>query len=76
MDDDLRCPVCGARARSLARTGDAEGFNCPKHGSFKVAGTVLAFRNNYSAADFQRALTRVKAQAKAGELPTITTYDF
>jgi hypothetical protein len=41
-----------------------------------VADTVLALRNNYSAPDFQRALATVKGQAKAGELPTITTYDF
>jgi hypothetical protein len=75
-DDDLRCPICGSPVRPLPRTGDAEGFDCPKHGGFKVADTVLAVRNSYSASDFQRALARVKAQARAGELPTITTYDF
>jgi hypothetical protein len=36
------CPICGAEAETLDRTGDAEGFDCPRHGKFKVASSVLA----------------------------------
>lgn len=46
------CPICGARTEEFDRTGVAEGFDCPRHGKFKVSGSVLgsdAYLNSKSA---------------------------
>ena len=53
--------------------GDAAGFDCPKHGKFKVSDTV--FSRNLRG-DWAAALARAKAHVAEGELPTIRTYDF
>jgi hypothetical protein len=39
------CPICGAEAAALDKTGDADGFDCHEHGKFKVAGSVFASKN-------------------------------
>jgi predicted RNA-binding Zn-ribbon protein involved in translation (DUF1610 family) len=36
------CPICKSPAQELQRTGDATGFDCPNHGKFKVADTIVA----------------------------------
>ena len=35
---NVLCPACNATAKPLDKTGDAEGLDCPEHGSFKVVG--------------------------------------
>ncbi len=69
----LPCPICGFEAQPLPKTGDSEGFDCPKHGKFKVAGSVLAVDTKRN---WQEALARAKQRAKPCELPLIMTYDF
>jgi hypothetical protein len=60
--------------------GDAEGFDCPKHGKFKVAGTVfvLASAGPQTAGreKWEAAFKKAKEKAKPGSWPLITTYDF
>ena len=73
MDDTVQCPICDTECSPLPRDGDAAGFDCPKHGRFKVSDTV--FSRNLRG-DWEAALERAKANAATGELPTIRTYDF
>lgn len=72
------CPICGASASELPKTGDAEGFDCPTHGRFKVSDSILHSEPSKSASrgQWEDALKRAKDQAKPGELPVLTTYDF
>jgi len=70
------CPICGADARPLPRTGDAEGFDCPMHNQFRVAGTVLATRPDTTRQEWEKAFDRAKARAKPGEYPLIMDSDF
>jgi hypothetical protein len=37
-----RCPICEREAKHIPPTGDADIFDCPSHGVFKVAGTLTA----------------------------------
>lgn len=67
------CPICGSAAEPLPRTGDSEGLDCPKHGKFKVAGTVFAIDTN---GRWESAFAKAKARANVDELPLIMTYDF
>ena len=73
MDDTVQCPICDTECSPLPRVGDAAGFDCPRHGRFKVSDTV--FSRNLRG-DWEAALERAKAHAAIGELPTIRTYDF
>lgn len=72
------CPICGSSTEELPRTGDAEGYDCPQHGQFKVSDTALRSEPTKSAgrSEWEDALKKAKDRTKAGELPTITTYDF
>jgi hypothetical protein len=38
----LVCPICKSPAQELPHTGHATGFECPAHGKFKVADTIVA----------------------------------
>jgi hypothetical protein len=69
----ITCPICGAEAERLPKTGDSEGFDCPRHGKFKVADTVFAIETN---GRWEGALAKAKARAEVDELPLIMTYDF
>jgi hypothetical protein len=62
----------------LDKTGDADGFDCPRHDKIKVAGSVFsdAKAKNASPEEWEAALRRAKQRAGAGVWPTITTYDF
>lgn len=57
--------------------GDPDGFDCPRHGKFKVAGTIwsLARTESLTEAEWESALAKAKARTKPGELPSITSYD-
>ena len=70
------CPICGSDAGTLPRTGDAEGFDCPKHGKFKVAGTPLVTEEDASRGQWESALARAKSRTKADEWPLIKSDDF
>ena len=70
------CPICGSEAGELDRTGDAEGYDCARHGKFKVAGSVSATMQEATRQQWETALVKAKARTKSGEWPTITTLDF
>ena len=71
------CPICKKEATALPRTGDADGYDCPTNGQFKVAGTVMALPEyqEASTADWERALQKARSRMKRGELPTIQAND-
>lgn len=69
----ILCPICGSKADPLPKTGDSEGFDCSRHGKFKVADSVFAIE---VSGRWESAFAKAKARAKADELPLIMTYDF
>ncbi len=69
------CPICGSKAEALDRTGDADGFDCLRHGKFKVAGTVLTTKNA-TRQEWEAALEKARAKSEPGVWPCITTGDF
>jgi hypothetical protein len=70
------CPICGAEAGELDRTGDAQGYDCARHGKFKVAGSVSSTEQVGNRAAWERALEKAKERAGADRWPTIVTTDF
>jgi hypothetical protein len=79
-DATVICPICKSTAKTLDKTGDADGFDCPRHDKFKVADSVFqsAPSKDASREQWEAALTKAKAKARAkpGEWPRIGTYDF
>jgi hypothetical protein len=75
---DAICPICKSKVKRLDKTGDAEGFDCPKHKPFKVAGSVFSVKSTSqrSPGEWEKALSRAKQRAKPGEWPLIQSYDF
>lgn len=72
------CPICGSKAGELPKTGDAEGYDCPRHGRFKVSESVLRSepRPGIGQSHWENALKTAKDRVASGETPLITTYDF
>ena len=72
------CPICGADTADLDRTSVAEGFDCPQHGKFKVAGTVLGSDAYLNAPrpQWEAALEKVRRRTIPDAVPCITTSDF
>jgi hypothetical protein len=75
--DDTICPICKSKAKLLDRTGDATGFDCERHGKFKIADTILAIPSKMetSREHWEVALTRAKERTKPGEWPVIKSDD-
>lgn len=74
-----QCPICSSEAAALDRTGDADGFDCPGHGRFKVSSTVFVdLRTKHATLEqWESALAKAKQKAAGmNESPVITTYDF
>jgi hypothetical protein len=71
------CPICKSDAQPLPKTWDHEGFDCLKHGKFKVSGSVLAVDPGKPASreQWEAALKKARARAKSGEWPLIDVYD-
>jgi hypothetical protein len=73
------CPICKSKAAALDKVGDSDGFDCPEHDKFKVAGSVFkdaATGENATREQWEAALKKAKAKTKPGEWPLITRYDF
>jgi hypothetical protein len=72
------CPICKSSAQELPRTGDATGFQCPTHGAFKVADSVLAEAKDYTRDQWEAALDKAEQRAEPDEdeLPLIIVDDF
>ena len=79
MPRPLLCPICKSPAqKELDRTGDATGFRCETHDTFKVANTVFAEQRtkNYSREQWEAALRKAKQRTEPEEWPLIITDDF
>jgi hypothetical protein len=70
------CPICGADAGELDRTGDADGFDCPHHGKFKVSRTAMVTQMDAAREKWESALRRGKSRTKPGEWPLVISGDF
>jgi hypothetical protein len=74
------CPICKSEAKELDRIGDASGFDCPKDGKFKVAGTVFVLASAgpepIGREQWEAAFEKAKGKTMPGAWPLITTYDF
>jgi hypothetical protein len=70
------CPICGATAKPLPKTGDADGFECPMHSRFRVAETIFGTRPNATRQEWEKAFDRAKARAKPDECLLIMDGDF
>jgi hypothetical protein len=70
------CPICKSEATALNRTGDAEGFDCPQHRKFKVAGSVFATRSDATPEQWETALNRARARQPNEWAPVIQDGDF
>jgi hypothetical protein len=76
MDDVTYCPICGYEAKVLDPTGYSSGFDCSRHGRFKVSGSLMSSTNHFTQVQWAAALEKAKTEAKPGELPIITSYCF
>lgn len=76
MLDLDHCPICKTEAQRLDKIGDADGFDCPRHGKIKVSGTVMATKMDATAEEWEAALKRAKERADSDEWPIIDGYDF
>jgi hypothetical protein len=76
--DEVTCPICKARAKPLDKIGDADGFECPNNGRFRVSGSVLedSALREASRQRWEDALRRARARQPGEWAPTIMTYDF
>jgi len=72
------CPICKSEVKPLDLTGDTVGFDCPKHGCFRVSGTVFADARTKNAEpqQWEAALKRAQARGKLDEWPMVVTHDF
>jgi hypothetical protein len=70
------CPICGSNASDLDITGDAESYDCPRHGKFKVSGTAQSWREIASHEQWEGALARAKARVTTDRWPMIITSYF
>jgi hypothetical protein len=72
-----QCPICGREANQIPSTGDADVFDCPSHGVFKVAGTLMALPKLKEASipDWERALSAARGRTVPGEWPLILADD-
>ena len=71
----VTCPICKSEAKLLDKTGDATGYDCPEHGRFRVASSVLATKQDARREKWE-ALKRAKERQPNEWAPLITTYDF
>jgi hypothetical protein len=72
-----QCPICGREAIQIPPVGDADVFECPSHGVFKVAGTLAALPKFKEASipDWERALSAARARTVPGDWPLILADD-
>jgi hypothetical protein len=70
------CPICKSTAKPLDRTDDADGFDCPQQGKFKVSGTAVVTKKDFDSGQWEAALNRAKARTAPGEWPLIKDGDF
>jgi hypothetical protein len=71
------CPICRSKTKPLDRVGDATGYDCNKHGKFKVAGTIFALDDKMNAGTerWEAALARARARHPDEWAPVIMPDD-
>jgi predicted RNA-binding Zn-ribbon protein involved in translation (DUF1610 family) len=69
----LVCPICKSPAQELPHTEHATGFECPTHGKFKVADSIVA--EECTRQRWEAALRKAKLRAKPWEVPTVMSED-
>jgi hypothetical protein len=57
------CPICSSDVKPLDRTGDFDGFDCPKDGPFKVAGSAMSTKGEATRQQWESALASAKARS-------------
>ena len=73
------CPICKREAAALSdRAEEVDGINCPRHGKFKISGTVFAIDREKRATpeQWEAALEKAKARQPRAAAPLILSYDF
>ena len=71
------CPICGASAQELPRTGDSNVIHCPTHDEFEVSDTAMMLRQGVASREhWERSLERAKLRAESGKRPRIVNNDF
>jgi hypothetical protein len=73
------CPICRREAAVVPDNGgDADQFDCVRHGKFKVAASVLAIDRNKrnSPEQWEAALEKAKVRRPSASAPLIVSYDF
>jgi hypothetical protein len=73
------CPICKQETAAFAdKAGRADGFDCPRHGKFKVSATVFSINRDKraSAEQWHAALEKARARQPSGVVPLILSYDF
>lgn len=70
------CPICKSTVKPLDKVGDTDGFDCSRHGKFKVSGTVAGTKADAASEQWETALKNAKAHTAAGEWPVIKESDF
>ena len=75
-DATVICPICKSSAKPLDRVGDAEGYDCLRHGKFKVAGTALVTKKDANSEQWEAALKRAKAGTAPDKWSCIKDGDF
>jgi hypothetical protein len=69
MTAAVRCPICNAEAAEIDRgLFDGVGFDCRFHGRFRVSGTVLAQRKEWTR---RREHALMLAKARASDAPPL-----
>jgi hypothetical protein len=69
-----QCPICKSAAEEIdQRLFDGVGFDCRRHGRFRVTGTVIKLMesNEWTRRAWENALMVAKRAAKLGDLPLI-----
>ena len=69
-----QCPICKSAAEEIDRGFfDGVGFDCRRHGRFRVTGTVIKLMesNEWTRRAWENALMVAKRAAKLGDLPLI-----
>jgi hypothetical protein len=74
-----QCPICRSAEEEIDRgLFDGVGFDCKRHGRFRVSGTVINLMksNEWPRRDWERALMLAQGEAVGDALPLITSDHF
>ena len=70
------CPICKSSVKPLHKTNDTDGFDCPRHGKFRVSRTTVSTKSGAPPEQWEAAFKTAKAHTAANESPVIQDADF